>query len=156
MPSVIFICTANICRSPMASELFKQIVAEEGDPEDWKIDSAGTWAVEGQPIIDGTRTVLEKRGIPISSHSAKKANHELLTSFALILSMERGQKESIKFEFPDLKNRVYQLSEMIDQEFNIEDPYGRSDKEYERTAKLLEKILVDGFQKIEVLSCKSI
>jgi protein-tyrosine phosphatase len=120
MHSVIFICTANICRSPMASGLFRQIVMQKGDATEWKIDSAGIWVIEGQSVSEGTLTILNKRGIEITSHSAKKISRELLESFALILSMERGQKESIQFEFPDLKNRVYQLSEMIDQEFILQ------------------------------------
>jgi protein arginine phosphatase len=155
MHSVIFVCTANICRSPMACELFRQMVMLKGGETEWKIDSAGTWVNEGQAVSDGTRAILKKRGIDVLSHSAKKVTHELLESFDLILTMERGQKESLQFEFPELRDRVNLMSEMIDQEFNIEDPYGRSEMEFEKTAKLMQKILEDGYQKMVVLSSRS-
>lgn len=139
----------------MACELFRQMVVLKGRETEWKIDSAGTWVNEGQAVSDGTRAILKKRGIDILSHSAKKVTSELLESFNLILTMEKGQKESLQFEFPELRDRINLMSEMIDQEFNIEDPYGRSEMEFERTARLIQKILEDGYQKMVFLSSRT-
>ncbi|MGB9521787.1 MAG: low molecular weight phosphatase family protein, partial [Anaerolineales bacterium] len=47
MPSVLFVCTANQCRSPLAQGLFQ--LALNGQLSGWRIDSAGTWAVNGLP-----------------------------------------------------------------------------------------------------------
>lgn len=152
MRSVLFVCTANICRSPMAEGLFRAMV----DPEEneWIIGSAGTWTSDGQPVSDGTLQALAKKGILINEHQSKQVNSDLLKSYRLILTMEQGQKEALRIEFPEIANRVYLLSEMIGQRFNVPDPIGGPQEEFNDTARELEKILANGMEKIKQLSLK--
>ena len=119
MLSVLFVCTANICRSPMAMGLFRSRV--DDDPE-WRIESAGTWSIEGQHAASYTRAVLAMRGIDISDHRSRSVDREFLQQFNLILTMEGGQKEAISVEFPEIADRVYLISEMVDEVYNIDDP----------------------------------
>jgi protein-tyrosine-phosphatase len=145
MPSILLICTANICRSPMAMGLFKKKV--DYDP-DWRIESAGTWSIEDQPAAFYTQEVLARRGIDISDHKSRSVTGELLNQFNLILTMEEGHKEALSVEFPMIAPRVYLLSDMVGEQYNIQDPIGGPIEQFEMTAQEFERILNSGFQRI--------
>jgi protein arginine phosphatase len=151
--SVLFVCSANICRSPLAAGLMMAKIGQED--AGWRIESAGTWAPEGEPAAVNTLLALARRGIDFRMHRARGVTRELLESFQLILTMERNHKEAIQAEFPNIARRVFLLSEMIDQNFNISDPMGSPSAEFESTARDLDQILSKGWDKIEQLSLES-
>jgi protein-tyrosine-phosphatase len=66
--------------------------------------------------------------------------------------MEWGHKEALRTEFPEIASRVHLLSEMIDQEKDIEDPYRGTITEYEEAANEIEDFLVRGYEKINKLA----
>jgi protein-tyrosine-phosphatase len=150
MHSVLFVCTANICRSPMAAALLRAKVAAES--ADWRIESAGTWAREGSPAATRTLLVMKERGLDISDHGSRSVSRELLKSFNLILTMEHGQKEAMQIEFPEVARRIYLLSEMIGQRFEIADPMGGFDEDFQATAKEIDDLLDRGLQRIRQLA----
>lgn len=150
MKSIIFICTANRCRSPMAMGLFREKVKE--GPGDWKIGSAGTWAVAGEPAMSYVQKQLLQKGIDIREHRSAQVTEELLSQYNLILTMERGQKEGLRIEFPSMAGRIYLLSEMIGQKFDIPDPVGGPPAEYEATLREIDQLLSKGFDRINLLS----
>ena len=63
MPSVLFVCTAKVCRSPMAEGLFRARLGE--DAGRWRVESAGTWARNGDPAASRAQLVLQERGIDL-------------------------------------------------------------------------------------------
>lgn len=149
-PRVLFVCTANICRSPMAQALF-QVQLRKTCPnewQEWRVESAGTWALDGKPASKYSQKVMAKRGINIGNHSARTVSADLLNDFDLILTMEPGHKEALRIEFPAISERVYLLSEMIEKEEPVEDPYGGPQEKYEETAKLLETFFEKGINRI--------
>jgi protein-tyrosine-phosphatase len=148
MSSVLFVCTANICRSPMAAAIFKKILKEKGYVDEWIVESAGTWSLEDQPAAEKTQKVLRNRGIDISDHRSKGVSRQLLASFDLILTMEEGQKEALRVEFPEFATKIFLLSEVADAKINIDDPIGLSLVDFEETAKQLELYFEKGFTKI--------
>ncbi len=150
MHRVLFICTANICRSPMAMGLLRQRAASQ--PDQWIVESAGTWTEGGEPAAARTVQVLRNRGIDLSNFQSRIVTGEMLRSFDLILTMEKGHKEAIKIEFPDLADRIFLLSEMINQDYDIDDPIGKPVSAFEETARDIDEILVRGFPKIFALS----
>jgi len=148
-PAVLFVCTANVCRSPMAAGLFRALLSGRvPGGEDWLVDSAGTWASEGQRASENTIRVMQKRGIDLSHHRSKVVSKALLNLFDLILVMEPGHKEALRVEFPEIAGRVWLLSELSGPAVPIEDPYGLSLEHYEKTAAEIEAYLQAGLPEI--------
>ena len=148
MPSILFVCTANICRSPMATGLFNKILEDKKPTGEWNVESAGTWGLDGEPAATGSVAVMNNKGIDISNHRARSVNEDIIQSFNLILTMESGQKEALRVEFSEFSDRIYLLSEMVNQKQDIDDPYGGVFSEYERAANEIEEYLLTGFDKI--------
>jgi len=146
MLSVLFVCTANMCRSPMAMAIFQSQV--ERKPELWRVESAGTWAIDGLACNVQTQRVLAERGLDVRSHRSRRINREIISSFDLILTMEEGQKEALQIEFPNLAGRIYLLSEIVGLKFNIADPIGGDDEDFWSTANEIANILTDGYETI--------
>lgn len=152
MPAILFVCTANQCRSPMASALFREILAKRGIGADWRVESAGTWAVEGAPASEGSLAVMAARGIDLSGHRARGVTGELLASFDLVLTMERNHKEALKAEFAEAVGRIYMLSEMAELSHDVRDPIGGAFADYLETATEIERLLQRGFENIQRLA----
>jgi protein-tyrosine-phosphatase len=148
MPAILFVCTANICRSPMASAIFNELLKENQASGEWQVESAGTWALDGQPAAQGSQSVLAERGLDISDHRSRSVGRELLQSFDLILTMEWGHEEAMRHEFPEVASRIHLLSEMANQSGNVDDPYGGPASGYEETAAQIEQLLRIGYEKI--------
>ncbi len=149
MPAVLFVCTANVCRSPMAAALFSARLKSDGlHPEQWLVDSAGTWAYDGQSASQNAILAMQKRGLDIRSHRSKTVSSYLLEMFDLILVMEPGHKEALQVEFPHLASRIYLLSEMAGEHLPIEDPYGAALEEYEKTADEMDAFIERGLPRI--------
>ena len=155
MPSVLFVCTANICRSPIASALMRSLVEQRQPGSDWRIESAGTWAQEGYPAAGKAQAILKEGSIDISDHRSRSVSGALLRDFDLILVMEQGHKEALQVEFPDTRNRVCLLSEMVGSVYDIRDPIGGSTEDFLETIRELNHLLAQGFDKIAQLAQKA-
>ena len=134
----------------MAMGLFQDKVKDELG--DWKIGSAGTWAVEGEPAMGFVQKLLLQKGIDIREHRSAQVTEELLNQYNLILTMERGHKEGLRIEFPAKAGRIYLLSEMVGQIFDIPDPVGGPPAEYEATLRDIDQLLTKGFERINLLA----
>jgi protein-tyrosine phosphatase len=132
----------------MAEALFRARLAQAGQVSGWSVASAGTWASEGYPPAEYSQQVMQEKGLDISSHRSQGVTRELLEKFDLILTMESGQKEAIRAEFPEVSGRVYLLSEMVERTHNIDDPIGRSLVEFRAAADEIESFIEAGFRKI--------
>ncbi len=150
MRSVLFVCTANICRSPMAAGLLNEKVKTEADQ--WIIGSAGVYAQDGLPAAQNTLVVLRLRGIDWSGHRSQGINKQLLEKFGLILTMEQGHKEALQAAFPIFGPRINLLTEMVAEYHDIVDPIGKPLIEYEDTAREIDSILARGFLRIRELA----
>lgn len=154
--SVLFVCAANQCRSPMAMVMFKDIVARRNEkPEDWRIDSAGIWAVTGYSVTNFANRVMKDKGLDLIDHRSQSVTESLLGEFNLILCMENEQVNFIKRNFPDSNEKVFLLSEMAGQNLDIWDPAGHSLDAYKDTTNEILALLEKGFSKIFQLTEKN-
>ncbi len=86
MKKILFVCTANICRSPMAQEIFNALAEDRSQP--FRAQSAGTAALEGTPMAENTLAALEEVGIyPKKAHSARRVSGAMIEEAELVLAM---------------------------------------------------------------------
>lgn len=146
--SVLFVCTANQCRSPMAEALLKSLAARRGEADRWQIQSAGTWAEAGRAATQLSQAVMRQRNIDLSDHRSRPVDANLLASAGAVLVMTRHHQEALLAEFPEVQGKIYLLSQLADRAFDIEDPFGGSLDDYELCATDLQTILTNGYDRL--------
>ncbi len=132
----------------MAEAMFKGMVSRRNPDGRWRIDSAGIGAYDGLPASEYARQVMQKRGLPLDSHRSQFTSEDLTSSFNLILTMEKEQRDILRTLYPQIAGRIFMLSEMIGKEEDVEDPIGGRLEDYEYAADRIEAYLEDGFQTI--------
>ena len=85
MKKVLFVCTANICRSPMAQEIYNVLAEDAGLP--FRAESAGTAALEGAPMVEKSVAVLEEARIYPEPHHARQVSEAMVEEAELVLAM---------------------------------------------------------------------
>ena len=152
MPSILFICTANRFRSPLAALYFAREVVRHNDDQDFQISSAGVWTRDGQPATDDVIEFAEEFSLNLSFHKSRVVSEHILSAADLILVMEAGQKEAISQEFPSIKNRIFLLTEAVGYPpHDIPDPY-KSKEPYENIGKEIIKLIDHGYDKVSQLA----
>lgn len=139
--TVLFVCTGNTCRSPMAEALFKKIWEDRGGPGGVRVFSRGTGALPGMPAAPEARAVMKKRGVDISGHVSMPLLPVDVESSDIIVAMTKAHKEAILSRFPAAEGKIFTLAELASEVVpgDIPDPLGRGEEAYEETAALLEK-----------------
>ncbi|NHM31119.1 low molecular weight protein-tyrosine-phosphatase [Neobacillus terrae] len=136
MNSILFVCHGNICRSPMAEALFRDLLLRNNLSTKVKVDSAGigNWHF-GKPPHQGTCEVLSKRKIPYENITARQITKEDFNKFDLIIVMDERNQKSIKELAGNKAINVHYLSEFITESdcIDIPDPYhtGEFEKAYQ-------------------------
>jgi protein-tyrosine phosphatase len=152
MPSILIICTANQCRSPVAEALLRRQLSEHDNHTPWIVESAGTWAVGARPAHAQMCKVAEEAGLDLSRHRARNVEDLTLNNYALILTMEQNHKEALQVEFPQIADRVYQLTEMVGMKYDIADPIGGGTDDFRRTLQELKRLIAFGLPRIATLA----
>jgi len=134
MIKVLFVCLGNICRSPMAEMVFKNIVNKKGMSDKFYIDSAATSGeAVGDGIYYGTREVLKEQGIPFTEHISRQMTKEDYKKFDYILGMEeKNIRNILRIIGEDKENKVSRLLDFSEKPRDIIDPwyYGNFDSTY--------------------------
>ena len=128
MVKVLFVCLGNICRSPMAEAIFRDMVEKEGLSEKIQIDSAATSSLEhGNPVHSGTRKELAKVGIGVEGMYSRILNDSDLQA-DYIIGMDDSNIENIKKFIAGRKTgEVKKLLEYAGEDRIIDDPWYTGD-----------------------------
>jgi protein-tyrosine phosphatase len=142
MRSILFVCTANICRSPMAEGVFRRLVAEAGREADFEVDSAGTHDYHvGKPPFEKAIECAKRRGYEIGHLVARRVTPSDFDHFDAILAMDRANVSALKTVAPTRsKNKIELLTEYADLHYgkDIPDPYGRTAKDFDLALDMIE------------------
>ena len=135
MKRILFVCLGNICRSPMAEMIFKDMVRNAGRENDFFVDSAGTsdenvWNHSG--IYPKTKEVLKKNKVKFEEHYARQMTKDDYDKFDYIVCMEEYNKRGIfRIIGNDPENKVCRLLDFTKTPEDIDDPWYHRD--FDRT-----------------------
>ncbi|HOE69598.1 MAG TPA: hypothetical protein PLE10_03670 [Brevefilum sp.] len=148
MPSILFVCTANRFRSPIAAIYFARSVVKQGDDNFITVSSAGTWTVPDQPVTTEALLEADKYALNLSLHKSRLITRAMLSKTDLILVMENNQKEALCQEFPDLADRIYLLTEVVKgRSEDVPDPYGTEEPAADVAAEIV-NLIDQGYDQI--------
>jgi len=152
MPSVLFVCTANRFRSPLAAALLERKLQELGLAESWNIGSAGIWADRGQPALPQVSDAAQRSNLDLSRHRSARVSEKLLAQYDLILVMQASQKEALLTEYPHLHERIYLFSNVVERRtYDITDSVG-SERETAQLLSELDWLIQRGLESICILA----
>ncbi len=151
MKRVLFVCTGNVCRSPMAEGLFREMVKGR---EDVEVESAGIGAMDGQKASTHSLEVLRDMGIDISRKRSNMLTPDAVRRATHIFGMTSSHKQAVETLFPAAAEKTFLLREFLGgsamgAEHEVPDPIGLGRDAYEKTCELIKEALPSVLEFVE-------
>ena len=128
---ILFVCSGNTCRSPMAEALLKARLPQI------EVSSAGLATTGGLPASIGAIDAMDAIGLNLDYHRSRQLSSYLLADADLVLCMGDAHKQTILRALPEYSPKVFTLGEYVEEPQDIADPFGGSAEEYAACAKAL-------------------
>jgi len=154
LTTVLFVCTGNTCRSPMAEALFNDLANKKG-LDSVRAVSAGLAAIEGNKATPQAIEVMKRRGIDLSGHRARNVDASLVKEADLILTMTHRHKAILSSMYPEAASKIHVLKEYAQggsvkgELVDILDPFGQPIEVYESCAHELEESLTKLIERLK-------
>src|SRR5205823_4657699 len=153
MKTILFVCTGNICRSPMAEGLFRQAVKGRND---FRVICAGVGAVEGMPPSEHAVHALKELGIDISRQRSRMLTADVVHEADFIFGMTHSHVDAVTLLYPQAAEKTFLLREfdetLDNYEADISDPIGGSYEIYLNCRDQIEQGIVGMMKFIEQTS----
>lgn len=138
---VLFVCTGNTCRSPMAEGIFRK-VAGKG----YEVSSAGVAAMGGGSASRETLGVLKDQGISLAGFQSRMVDEEVLKEAEAVFCMTEGHLEMLEMMHPEMEEKYHLACDFCEIDgkvgADVPDPIGMGRPAYNRVAKVLEEAVV--------------
>lgn len=152
---VSFVCSGNICRSPMAEIVFRKVVEDAGVASRFQIESAGTgdWHV-GEPADERTIAALAARGYDGSRHRARQFDPDRFPDLDLVVALDRSHERSLRSWAPTMDDAakvtlLLRYDAAWPQHADVPDPYYADRREFDRVLTTIERASQALFHQIE-------
>ncbi len=126
---LLFVCTGNTCRSPMAEALAAEILGSEV-----KASSAGLGAWDAEEASPQAIKAMRERGFDLSRHRARRLSRSMVLEADFIIPMTKSQEQMLKEEYPEFAEKIRRLAAWAVSEADVCDPWGGSVAEYRACA----------------------
>ena len=125
MTNILFVCYGNICRSPMAEFVMKDLIRKAGRETEFHIESAATSAYEiGNPVYPPAREKLKEHGIGCSGKTARQITKADYEKYDYIIGMDEANLEDMRKRFGgDPDNKLHMLMDYTDRPGEVADPW---------------------------------
>lgn len=143
---VVFVCTGNVCRSPMAEALLRKLVAKNGDVT---VESAGVSAARGQPASADSVRALEADGIDLNTFRSQPLTGEILERATHVFVMTQDHFRLVDLFFPEYSHKVSLLRADEPGSPDVPDPIGQGRMVYEQCKRTIEKSLPSILKRIQ-------
>ena len=145
--TIVFVCTGNTCRSPMAEVYFRTLCEQYG-VEGLEASSAGLLAVDGNPMSEEAAEILAARGIAPANFGTTKLTADRVRTATRIVAMTKRHCEQILATFADADGKVITLMSCLGSSEDVSDPFGGAADEYASCFETMRPALDRLFQSI--------
>lgn len=145
MRKILFVCSGNTCRSPMAEGYFN-LLSLRGTNNDWEASSAGLHTVEGLPIQPQSKENLATDGIDLSKHNTRPVTSDIVNESELIYTMTNEHKRELLERFPTARGKVFSIAEATSLKHDIADPIGLGPEVYNHVYKEIKRAVKEIYQ----------
>lgn len=129
--NVLFVCTGNTCRSPMAEGYFK-LLCEQAGADNFVVSSAGTCTYDGAAVSENSVKAVSPFGVNISGHKSSSLDHQRINDADCIIAMGMSHKLQLSQYYPESLGKMALILEFVGENGDLADPFGGSQEVYNK------------------------